>query len=118
MNLIWVCPPPGDGNVVLAQSSVGHVTLATIRKTEGGWEFQFERGARNPGPYSARTREWAQRQIKGFLTPRLDRLVRDDERPRYGGYPAYEKPSIGVDAMGRPFVTPPVPKRPTRRRYR
>jgi len=118
MSLIWVCPSPGDGSVVLAQSTEGFVTLATIHRVGNEWEFKFERGARNPGPYRAVHLEWAKKQIKGFLGPRLDRLVLPEERSRHTGYPAYELPKLGVDAMGRPFVTPPIPKRPTRRRYR
>lgn len=117
--LIWVRPPPGDGSVVLAQSVNGHVTLATIRRVGDEWEFTFERGCRNPGPHRSPSYEWAQRQIKGFLLPRVGRLVGPDELCTYGR-PGGSVPyaARGTDALGNPWPAAAVPKRPQRRRYR
>ncbi|MET3654105.1 hypothetical protein ABIC75_003843 [Dyella japonica] len=81
--LIWVCPPPGNHDVLLAQSANGHVTLATLRKVDGGWVFTFERGARDPGPHGPGSLPWAKRQVTGFLRSRMHRLVLPQERGSY-----------------------------------
>jgi len=118
MNLIWVCPPPGDGDVILAQSSSGHVTMATIRRVGEEWEFTFDRGARDPGPYRAIHVEKAKYWIKRYLEPRLPRLLRPDEACTWGLPAGGVIEARDVDALGRPWPEVNVRKRPTRRRYR
>lgn len=118
MSLIWVLPPPSDGSIMLAQSVNGHVTLATLRRVDGGWEFTFERGARNPGPHGPGSLKWAKRQITGYLRPRIDRLLRPDERCTYALNSGRPLPVSETDALGNAWSSPRVPKRPNRRRYR